>query len=51
MVGVTLSTNAANVMAAEGLAEAYNVAQALGRREDGSTGRQLELGRAGRRGH
>ena len=45
VVGVTLSTNAANVMAAEGLAEAYNVAQALGRREDGSTGRQLELGR------
>ena len=44
VVGVTLSTNAANVMAAEGLAEAYNVAQALGRREDGSTGRQLELG-------
>ena len=31
-------------MATEGLAEAYNVAQALGRREDGSTGRQLELG-------
>ena len=44
VVGVTLSTNAANVMATEGLAEAYNVAQALGRREDGSTGRQLELG-------
>ena len=44
VVGVTLSTNAAKVMAAEGLAEAYNVAQALGRREDGSTGRQLELG-------
>ena len=38
------------VMATEGLAEAYNVAQALGRREDGSTGRQLELG-PGRRGH
>ena len=45
VVGVTLSTNAANVMATEGLAEAYNVAQALGRREDGSTGRQLQLGR------
>jgi conjugative relaxase-like TrwC/TraI family protein len=44
VVGVTLSTNAANVMTTEGLAEAYNVAQALGRREDGSTGRQLELG-------
>ena len=44
VVGVTLSTNAASVMAAEGLAEAVNVAQALGRREDGSTGRQLELG-------
>jgi hypothetical protein len=44
VVGVTLSTNAARVMADEGLAEAVNVAQALGRREDGSTGRQLELG-------
>ena len=36
VVGVTLSTNAARVMATEGLAEAYNVAQSLGRREDGS---------------
>ena len=45
VVGVTLSTNAAHVMTAEGLAEAYNVAQALGRRQDGSTGRQLDLGR------
>ena len=44
VVGVTLSTNAARVMAAEGLAEAYNVAQALGRREDGSTGRPIGLG-------
>ena len=44
VVGVTLSTNAAHVMATEGLAEAYNVAQALGRREDGSTGRTLQLG-------
>ena len=50
VVGVTLSTNAARVMATEGLAEAFNVAQALGRREDGSTGRQLQLGRAGRGG-
>ena len=39
VVGVTLSTNAARVMATEGLAEAFNVAQVLGRREDGSTGR------------
>ena len=44
VVGVTLSTNAARVMATEGLVEAVNVAQALGRREDGSTGRTLQLG-------
>ncbi len=44
VVGVTLSTNAARVMTTEGLAEAVNVAQALGRREDGSTGRTLQLG-------
>ena len=44
VVGVTLSTNAARVMATEGLAEAYNIAQALGRREDGSTGQPIRLG-------
>ena len=31
-------------MATEGLAEAYNIAQALGRREDGSTGQPIRLG-------
>ena len=44
VVGVTLSTNAARVMATEGLAEAYNIAQALGRREDGSTGQPIRRG-------
>jgi hypothetical protein len=36
-VGVTLSTNAARVMAAEGMTQAVNVARFLGRLEDGGS--------------
>ena len=44
VIGVTLSTNAARVMAAEGLAEAYNIAQFLGRLEDGGSKGAMRVG-------
>ena len=42
-VGVTLSTNAARVMAAEGMTQAVNVAQFLGRLEDGGSRGAMRL--------
>ena len=42
-VGVTLSTNAARVMAAEGMTLAVNVAQFLGRLEDGGSRGAMRL--------
>jgi conjugative relaxase-like TrwC/TraI family protein len=39
VVGLTVSTNAARTLAAEGLAESYNLAKFLGRRRDGKRGR------------
>jgi conjugative relaxase-like TrwC/TraI family protein len=42
-VGVTLSTNAARVMAAEGMTQAVNVAQFLGRLEDGGSRGAMHL--------
>ena len=44
VIGVTLSTNAARVMAGEGLAEAYNIAQFLGRLEDGGSKGAMRVG-------
>ncbi len=40
MIGLTLSTNAAHTLAAEGLDESYNLAQFLGRGRDGQRGRE-----------
>ena len=42
-VGVTLSTNAARVMATEGMTQAVNVAQFLGRLEDGGSRGAMRL--------
>jgi ATP-dependent exoDNAse (exonuclease V) alpha subunit len=42
-VGVTLSTNAARVMADEGMTQAVNVAQSLGRLEDGGSRGAMRL--------
>jgi hypothetical protein len=42
-VGVTLSTNAARVMAGEGMTQAVNVAQFLGRLEDGGSRGAMRL--------
>jgi hypothetical protein len=42
-VGVTLSTNAARVMAAEGMTQAVNVAQFLGRLKDGGSRGAMRL--------
>jgi conjugative relaxase-like TrwC/TraI family protein len=42
-IGVTLSTNAARVMAAEGMTQAVNVAQFLGRLEDGGSRGAMRL--------
>ena len=42
-MGVTLSTNAARVMAAEGMTQAVNVAQFLGRLEDGGSRGAMRL--------
>jgi len=42
-VGVTLSTNAARVMAAEGMTQAVNIAQFLGRLEDGGSRGAMRL--------
>ena len=42
-IGVTLSTNAARVMAAEGMTQAVNIAQFLGRLEDGGSRGAMRL--------
>ena len=44
VIGVTLSTNAARVMTSEGLAEAFNIAQFLGRLEGGGSRGAMRVG-------
>jgi len=45
VIGLTASTNAARVMRAEGLAEAYNIAQFLGRLEGGGSRGAMRVSR------